>query len=434
MSQTNVPVGSALARKLFGTALFARVIASPGFSKNLTGDAPKQADAEAKLKGQTTPDMPVVRVTDLSKTQGDAVTVDLFDSITGKPLIGDRNAEGMGEKLSSSTQEIRIDLLTKVVDAGGKMSQQRTVHNLRGIAMAQLAGWFPRFKDQAAIIHLAGARGSHAGKDWVLPLASDADFADIMINTVKAPTYNRHLVVDSASAGNLIQGGQQLASIDSTDIWSLDHVDALSTMLDDMEFPMQPVRISDDPAANDEPIKGILYLSPRQWNQLKTNASGATNNWRTMLQNAWARKSYGSKHPLFSGEPGLWNGILIRQMPRWTCRFLPSESTNIITAANRYTATESAQTVNGSLTSGYGVERAIFLGAQALADVYGKNASSGYYFSWQERKYNFERNLEVAGDMMGGMSKLRFNLTNNTTGLSEPTDNGVLVIDSAVKL
>ena len=430
MAQTTIPAGSALAVKVYGAALFARNIQAQSLLTNLTGPAPKQSDAEAKLKGQTSKDMPIVRITDLSKSSGDRVTVDCFDTINGKPLMGDKNAENKGEALSSSSMEIAIDLSTKVVDAGGQMSQQRTLHNLRGIAMAQLSGYFPRLQNQTAITHMAGARGGMEGKDWVVPLENDADFKRIMVNPVKAPTFNRHFVVDGTT---LTQGGQQLGVIDPTDIWTLDHIDALSLMLDDMDVPLQPVKIADDPAANDDPIKAALFLTPRQWNQLKTNASGSSNNWRTFLQNAWSRKSYGSKHPLFSGEPGIWNGILVRVLPRHTIRFKQSDNTQIITSANRYAATETVQQVNPALGAKYAVERAIMLGAQALGNAYGKSQSSEYYFAWHERKYNFDRSLEVAGDCMGGMSKLRFNFDDGQ-GNKEPTDNGVIVIDSAIAI
>lgn len=430
MPQTNIPAGSPLAKKLYGAALFNRIIKAPSLINRLTGPAPKQSDAEAKLKGQTSPDMPVVRVTDLSKSQGDAVSVDAFDTISGKPIMGDRNAEGKGEKLSSSSMDIKIDLSTKVVDAGGKMTNQRTVHNLRGIAMAQIGGYFPRLKSQQLLTHAAGARGSQTGRDWVLPLSSDAEFSEIMINTVLAPTYNRHFVVD---AGNVIAGGQQLGSIDSTDRLSIDHLDALSLVLDDLEFPMPYVRIPDDPAADDAPIKAVMFVTLRQWNDIQINAAGSSTSWRTFLQNAWNRKSYGSKHPLFSGEPGMWRGILVRVLDRQSIRFLASESTNIITAANRYTATETAQTVNAGLAAGFAVERAILMGGQAVADVYGRNQSSDYYFSWLENKYNFERNTEVAGEAMCGMSKLRFKFL-DANGNSEPTDLGAMVVDTAVKL
>lgn len=425
MAQTTVPAGSALARKVFGAALFAKTVAAPSWIKNLTGAAPKQSDAEAKLKGQTAPDMPIVRVTDLSKSAGDTISVDAFDVISGKPIMGDRNAEGRGEALSSSSMDISINNTTKVVDAGGKMSQQRTVHQLRGIAMAQLQNYFPRLFSQAAMVHLAGGRGSQTGKDWVVPLASDADFADIMVNTIKAPTYNRHYVINGASFTN---GGAQLASIASTDLFTLAHIDEMAVILSDHNMGLQPVKLNDDPAADDDPIKGVWFLTERQWNQIKTSSS-----YQTAVQQAWSRKSYGTKHPLFSGEPIMWNGILIRKLPKFAVRFAASESTNIITAANRYTATESAQPINAGLTAGYAVERSLLLGAQALAYVFGRNQGSETGFNWLENSYNFGRNLEVGGEAMGGLAKLRFTYDDGA-GNKEPTDNGVFVVDSAVRL
>lgn len=423
--QTNIPSGHATAVKLFSAALFAKVVTAPGFVKNLTGPAPKQSDAEAKLKGQTVPDMPIVRVTDLKKSAGDTVSVDCFDTITGKPIMGDRNAEGRGEALSSSSMDIKIDNTTKTVDAGGKMAQKRTSNQLRGLAMAQLLGYFPRLDAQRAIVHLAGARGSMTGKDWVLPLSTDADFSEIMVNSVVAPTYNRHLVINSTS---FTQGGAQLSSIASTDVWTLGHIDELSLILSDTQMPIQPVKIADDPAADDDPIKGILYVTERQWAQI-----GTSSNYRSALQAAWARKSYGSKHPLFSGEPILWNGILVRKLPKFSVRFAKGESVKYITSGNRYSATESSVTVNSNLTSGYAVDRALLVGAQALGYVYGAKSESGVGFAWLERTYNFERHLEVGGESMGGMGKLRFKFDDGAGNL-EPTDNGVFVIDSAVKL
>lgn len=419
MPQTQIPAGSPLARKVYGSALFAQAVRAPSFARNMTGTAPKQSDAEAKLKGQTSPDMPIVRVTDLSKSAGDTISVDMFNTIGGKPIVGDQNAEGRGSALTSSSMDISIDVLTKVVDAGGKMAQQRTVHQLRGLAMANLLSYFPRLDSQQSLVHMAGARGSQDGLDWVIPLASDADFAGIMINTVKAPTYNRHYVADGTS---IINGGAQLASIASDDVFKIEHVDALRLLMDTLEFPLQPVKIADDPAADDEPM-WVLNVTAKQWNSILTNTSNTV--WRTMLQNAWNRKSYGSKHPLFSGEPAMWNGILIRKMDRMAIEFAASESTKHITAGNAATATETDVTVNAK------THRALLLGGQALGNVYGRNQTSDAHMSWMERPYNFERNLEVAADTMNGKAKLRFSYP-NADGTSTPTDHGVLVLDTAV--
>lgn len=425
MSQTAVNKGDALAQKLFSVALFAQSQKAPGFSRSLTGGSAEKGQALAKLKGQTSADMPVVRVTDLTKTAGDTISVDMFGIIGGKPLVGDQNAEGRGEKLSSSSMDISINLMTKSVDAGGKMTQQRTVHQLREIALAQLVSYFARLEDQSTLVHIAGARGFQAGQDWVVPLQSDPDFADIMVNSVRAPTFNRHYV---ASGTGIVQGGQQLGSIATTDLMKLEHIDALRTVIDEMEFPLQPVKIADDPAAADEPMY-VLFVTPRQWSALLT-ATGS-NTIRAFQQNAWNRASHGSKHPLFKGEVGMWNGILVKKMNR-AIRFTTGTSTNIVTSANAATATETSQAIAGAITAQYAVDRAILLGAQALGTVYGKNKTSDYYFAWLERKYNFERNLEVAGDCMGGKAKLRFNYDVN--GTPTPTDHGVLVFDTAVTM
>jgi N4-gp56 family major capsid protein len=434
MSQTQVAAGSALARKVFGAALFAQTVRAPGFSNKITGAAPKQSDAEAKMKGQTSPDMPIVRVTDLSKSAGETISVDMFNTIGGAPLVGDVNAEGRGSSLTSSSMDISINLLTKVVDAGGRMAQQRTVHQLRGLAMAQLASYFPRLDDQLSLVHLAGARGSQTGVDWVVPLqyaattatTANADFAPIAINTVKAPTYNRHFVTDGTS---LVQGGAQLASVATDDSFKLEHLDELRNRLDSMEFPLQPVKIADDPAASDEPL-WVMYVTSAMWNSILTGGT-AGNTWRTFLQNAWNRKSYGSKHPLFSGEAGIWNGILVRKMDRMAIQFGASEVLKHVTSANAATATETDVTVAAGLSTTHVVHRGLLLGAQALATVYGRNQSGDYHMSWMERPYNFERNLEVAADVMGGKAKLRFSYP-NSDGSTTPTDHGVIVVDTVV--
>ena len=421
---TSVGKTSALARKLYSVALFAQTQKQPGFSRSLTGSAPSTGDAINKLKAQTSPDMPVVRVTDLSKTAGDKISVDMFGVVGGKPIVGDADAEGTGVALTNSSMDIAIDLMTKVVDAGGKMTQQRTVHDLRQIAMAQLVSYFARLDDQSTLVHLAGDRGTQNTEDWVVPLASDSDFAAIMVNDVKPPTYNTHFV---ASGDSLVRGGQQLGSVATTDLFKLEHVDAMRTLLDEAAYPLQPVRIADDPAAADEPM-WVLYVSPRQWSSLLTNTSAT--GIRAFQQNAWNRASYGSKHPLFKGEVGMWNGILVKKLNR-AIRFA-SGTTGIkyCTSAGVATAAESTVNLAAAITSGFAVDRGILLGAQAMANVYGKNKSSDYHFNWMEKPYNFNRALEVAGDVMGGKAKLRFNYGGSNT----PTDHGVWVLDTVVKL
>jgi len=435
MAQTAVRSGDSVAIKQYSVALFVQTQKTPSAMKNLTGPAPQQSDAEKKLKLQTAPDMPIVRVTDLSKSDGDTISLDCVGITSGKPIMGDRDAEGKGEKLSFASMDVKIDLATKPIDAGAKMSQQRTRHQLRGLALANATGYMARLESQMCHIHLAGARGDLNYQTWPIPLAgdnatgtADSDFSEIVVNTVKAPTYNRHYVV-SGSGTTVTKGGAQLASIATADVMKLDVLDALRLILDEMELPMQPVKIADDEAANDDPM-WVLLCPPRVYDSLKT-ASGS--NLRTFQQNAWNRASYGSKHPLFRGEVGMWNGILVKKVNDFWIRFNASNANvKIITSGNELTATETSVTIP-ALSGTHAVERSLLLGAQALANVYGRSQSSDYHYTWLERKYNFQRGLEIATEMMGGKAKVRFDVP-QPDGSKIPTDHGVLCVDSAVKL
>lgn len=436
MSQTSIAPGSPQAAMVYGAALFAQMQKKAGTFRNMVGPKPTMSEVEGKIgKLQSNPGMPVVEIMDLTKTAGDKVRMDCIDIVTAKPIMGDRNAEGKGSKLSFSNHDSEIDQWTFPVNAGGRMSQQRTFHDLRRLARATALGLATRYFEQRSLVHLAGARGQSAGMDWVIPLqfadgassGGDEDFAEIMVNAVKAPTYNRHYVVNGTG---LTQGGEQLGSIVSTDDLTLSHLDQLRNILDNLDLSLQPVRIPDDPAADDEPM-WVMMVPANVYSQLLQD--GMTGGGiRAFQQNAINRAAFGSKHPLFRGEVGMWNGILVKKMQR-AIRFKPSDYANIITSANAATATESAQQVNGWLTAGYAVERCLLLGAQALACAYGKDSVSGTHYAWAEKHHNFEREPEFAVFGVEGTSKVRFSVPDGT-GAKIPTDHGVLVVDVACKL
>ena len=421
MPQTNVPTTSPLAIKRFSASLFANSLRGTTVMDNLMGKVNPSFSMQ-KLAGQTLPGMPIVRIDDLSSQAGDLVSLDLVDTLTGKPLMGDVMREGKGDRLVFSSMDIRIDLSSKVVDAGGTMSQKRTKHKLREIALAQLSGYFPRLYSQTCLVHLSGARGSQTGVDWVIPRDTDPDFGAIVVNPIKAPTFTRHYVVNGTG---LTKGGQQLGSITATDQLKLIHFDKLRNILDDLDLPLQAVQMKGDKAATSSKM-WVFIASPSQYSILLTEGS-----LRAFQQNAVNRSAYfDTRHPLFAGEVGMWNGILVIKNDR-SIRFGISEDTKVITAANAATATETTQAINGSLAAGNLVERGILLGAQALGIAYGRTEVSGMQYGWRENRYNFESNHEFMGEVVQGQSKTRFNIDDGT-GVKIPTDFGVIVVDSAV--
>lgn len=404
---TNIPVGSALARKIYSVGLFTRVQHSPGFMNLISGEMPKEGSFAAKTKGQTSPDYPIVKAGDLAKGAGDTVSIDLFNILQGKPVMGDKRIEGRMMQLTYSSMDVRIDQVRGGADSGGRMTQKRTVHNLRNISMAGLQAWMQRLEDQTALVHLAGARGSQQTSDWVVPLQSDGDFSEIMVNTVKAPTKNRYFAANDATTP---------ADIGTNDALTLQDIDRIVAQLRESPVVMQSVKIKGDDRAWNDPL-WVMFVTERQWLYLQSRTSQTT--WRQAVQYAFERKSGGLKHPLFDAyETIMWNGVLIKRMNRYAIRFGAGD--NVVTdtgGADGMTYTES------TVQTAQPVDRAIIVGAQALAKAYGKSASD-YFYDWSEKEVDHGNSIETVSAAMCGSAKIRFKID------GADTDFGVAVVDS----
>ncbi len=404
---TNIPIGSALARKIYSVGLFTRVQHSPGFMNLISGEMPKEGSFASKTKGQTSPDYPIVKAGDLAKGAGDTVSIDLFNILQGKPVMGDKRIEGRMMQLTYSSMDVRIDQVRGGADSGGRMTQKRTVHNLRNISMAGLQAWMQRLEDQTALVHLAGARGSQQTSDWVVPLQSDADFGEIMVNPVKAPTKNRYFAANDATSP---------ADIGTNDALTLQDIDRIVAQLRESPVVMQSVKVKGDERAWNDPL-WVMFVTERQWLYLQSRTSQTT--WRQAVQYAFERKSGGIKHPLFDAyETIMWNGVLIKRMNRYAIRFAAGDNVVIDTGgADGLTYTES------TVKTAQPVDRAIIVGAQALAKAYGKSASD-YFYDWSEKEVDHGNSIETVVSSMTGSAKIRFKID------GADTDFGVAVVDS----
>lgn len=404
---TTVQNGNSLANKVFNAALFLEASRRPSFANIQTGDAPSLGTEAKKARGQTSAGAPIVRVTDLEKSAGDEVTVDIFHQLRQKPVMGDATIAGKGTALSYASFTLKIDQGRTLADAGGRMSQKRTNHDLKKVAKSLLSPYYNRLDDQVALVHMAGARGDHIDSDWILPLASDADFNSIMVNAVTPPTYDRHFYGGDATT---------LANMDSADKFTLAAVDKLRLALDEMAFPLQPIRMEGDPMAEDSPFH-VLWVSPRQWYDFWTATSGS--DWRALQANAFERKN-NFNHPIFKGDTVMWNGILVKKQPR-PIRF---NAGTVVTVCQNVAAATTT-----TVTAAVKTDRAILLGAQALATAYGATGGSngGYYFSMNEELVDHGNRKEISIAWMNGKAKIRFTGTDGRVN-----DHGVMVLDTAV--
>lgn len=422
---TNLPYGSPQAIKIQSAGLFAANMQRNTTMNRLTGKFPQQADAEQTIRKQSSSEMPIVRCMDLQKMAGDEVTFDLINPMGGKPIMGSRNAEGLGRSMSFSQDRLRINQARYPISAGDTMTQQRTPHQLRKLGRALGENYMNRLNDQSILVHMAGARGSHNNIEWAVPLASDPDFAEIMINPVKAPTKNRHYM----STGSGIEGikaGSSEITIATTDVMNTDVVDAIRTSLDSMAIPPPPVVFEGDLAAADSPLR-VLLCSSEQYTSIQQSNSGA---FRTFQANAMARASQAGNHPLFRGDVGLWNGILIIKMPK-PIRFYAGDAIRWCASFTSETET-STDLVPASFSTTHAVDRAILLGGQALAEAWGKHVKTGMPYFFSEKELDHGDKLEILLGMICGRSKVRFEI--DFGDAKQFTDHGVIAIDTAVKL
>lgn len=425
---TMIPYGDPRAAKIYSAALFAQHMQRHTVMSRLVGPVPNEATAGKILRWQNDSSMPIVQCMDLTRSAGDEIFLDLIKPVGGKPVMGERFAEGTGDAMSFATIGIRIDQYRKPISAGGKMTQQRTSHELRKLARDQADGYMKRLEDMLRLVHLAGARGDAdpVGALWGVPLDTDPEFSDIVVNPVRTPTWNRHYV--STGAG-IVQAadstsGYAAGALTSADVMNLDVIDNLRKMLDDMAFPPPPVQLPGDVAAQDDPMYLLLVSAP-QYESIKTADSAK---FRTFQAAAQARSSQAGNHPLFRGEVGLWNGILVKKMSR-PIRFNAGTAVKYWPTASRFTSalaegSMSTRVVGSSTT----VDRALLIGGQALAEAYGKNRNTGNPYFWSEKELDHGDKLEVLIGAIGAKSKVRFRLDNGAG--EEDTDYSVIAIDT----
>ena len=422
-SKTNVPSGAVGAMIQQAVGVFHTCMQRNTTLNRLTGKMPTIENAIAGAKRQSKPTMPIVRADDLSKNKGDEVTFHLDNPISGYPIMGSEYAEGKGVGMSFSEDRLRVNQARFPVDMGNTMTQIRSPYDMRRLGRPKAQSLMNDYIDQSILVHLAGARGFHDNKiEWRVPLAAHPKFASIMVNRVKAPTRNRHLVAGGGAVGEVKANAGEL-TIATTDLFSMDVVDSLRSWMDQIPLPPPPVEFEGDLAATDSPIR-VALVSPAQYSGFATNPD-----FRSFQANAYARARLAKDHPLFLGDVGLWNGVLIVKMPK-PIRFYAGDE--IRYCADYASETESSLTVPASFSSTFAVDRALLLGGQALAQAFGQSEHSGIPFFWSEEKGDHGDKMEILIGAILGMSKIRFAVDHGDA--TQFTDHGVTVLDTAVPI
>lgn len=208
MAQTTVATKSALAVQRY--------------SSMLAVDIARDAYWNSKfMSSGKTPTMPIWRLTDLEKMRGVSVDFHLSMQLKGKPVQGNQKADGTAEALDNYTDLVYVDKLRKVVSAGSKNDQSKTMLELREIGRARQSEYMIRLFDETITMYLAGSRGSnddfiedttftgYAGNSFVAPDAKHQMFggeATSQANMTADDKFGLKLI-DQAIAKAKRQGG-----------------------------------------------------------------------------------------------------------------------------------------------------------------------------------------------------------------------------------
>lgn len=422
--KTNMQYGDKGAQIVQAVGLFATHNQRNTMMGRLTGKMPTgTAGAEATLRKQTTQHMPIVKCEDLGKGRGDEVTFHLLNPTGAKPIMGSAVAEGRGVGMKLSEDRLRVDQARFPIDLGNTMTSIRSPADFRKLGRPVAQGMADKYVDQSLLVHMGGARGFHDNIEWGIPTEADPQFAEIMVNRVKAPTKNRHFIAKGGAGIEPFAVNAGEIDLLTTETLKMETIDGIRTVMEQIALPPPPVIFENDEAASDSPIR-VLLVSSAQYSGFATDP-----NFRSLQASAMARASQAGGHPLFKGDAGLWNGILIVKMPK-PIRFYAGDT---IKYCGSFTSeAESSCIVPAGFGTNFAVDRAILLGGQAIAEAFAASDKSKIPFFWSEKELDHGDKCELLIGMIRGVSKIRFDMDYGNG--NQFTDYGVTCIDTAVPI
>lgn len=422
---SHIPSGSDKAMFVQAAGLFAQSMQRNSTLGRLSGPMPKgEGNAADTIRKQTSTDMPIVKAMDLGRGKGDEVEFHFLQPTKMYPIMGSRNAEGQGTGLSYDKSRIRVNQARIPVKLGDTMTNLRSAVDFRRLGRPVAQAHADAYLDQSILVHLAGARGFQDNAEWRIPLNSHPDFADMLVNPVKAPTRNRHFIADGTNGIQPFKENTGEIDLATTDVLDMGVVDAMRTLVESIALPPPAVKIPGDIVAEDSPLRALL-VSPAQY-----HAFAADDDFRKFTVAAMQRATKAKNHPLFLGECGLWNGILILKQPK-PIRFYAGDT--IKYCASYTSETESSVVVPSSFGTTHAVDRAILLGGQALAQAFAASDHGGMPFFWKEKTFDHDDKRELLVGVIQGLEKLRWNVEQGN-GKKHWTDHGVIALDTAVKI
>ena len=298
----------------------------------------------------------IQQLVDLETNRGDTIKFDLLMQMVGDGITGDNKLKDNEEPLVYYQDSVVVDQLRNA-HSFRNMSQQRTVHELREDASANLADWFAGKFDSYMFRNLCGDTSMTFGQT-----ASAPDTAHYMLSG------------DVAKTGTIATDESSLGSNDQFALTDIDYAKELA------EMGTPPVR----PAVIDGEEYFVVVLHPYSVVDLRLNVSGST--YTTWADIQMYANNRGLKNPIFTGALGVYNKCIIFESSRI---FSP------VTSVRRNLL--------------LGSQAGVFALGNAYKPLMQKKMGSDNLISWYEQVDDYGNEQGVAAGCVFGMSATRHN-------------------------
>lgn len=291
--------------------------------------------------------------TDLNQGPGDTIRIDLLTQEGGYGVNANTQLKGSEQTLSYQQMTVGIEQ-KRNAQSHFRMSQQRTIHDLRRDAMRNLRDFYARVIDEYVAAFLCGTAGANA--------ALDADITAHGANALAAPDA-AHLVDDAGAITPALLNEAKWKAV---------------TIPTANNGPIRPIHIDGEDWY-------VMFLHPEAAKSLQDNAT-----WLQAQREANLRGE--RQNPIFTGAMGVWNGMIIHA---WN--YLPTVAGG---TPRNFNVLCGAQ----ALSVAFGQAYSTLDGVPRSA-----NNENGFPMYWAEEIEDYGNEIGISAGTVFGVRKSEFN-------------------------